>query len=171
MSTQNPEKPDLDDETLAVVEQLFDCARNGDTATLEKPLQMGLAPNLRDSNGNSLLMLASYNGHAELTRLLLTHGADPELANLRNQTPLAGAAFKGFTDIAQILIDQGAAEVNAVTPDGKTPLMFAAMFNQIEILELLLSKGADPTSTTEDGMTALKLAQSMNADLTVDRLS
>lgn len=44
---------------------------------------MGLVPNLRDGKGNSLLMLASYNGHRETARLLLKYGGDPELANDR----------------------------------------------------------------------------------------
>ena len=41
--------------------------------------------------------------------------------------------------------------------------MFAAMFNQTEILELLLSQGAHADIQTADGMTAMSLAQSMNA--------
>ena len=163
------DKPDehqhaqLDDETLEIVQQLFELVRQGNTQALIKPLEMGLAANLRDNNGNSLLMLASYNGHEEMTKLLLQYGADPELANLRHQTPLAGVAFKGYTKIARILVEHGA-NVNAVTPDGKTPLMFAAMFNQTEVLQLLLDNGANPDLSSDDGMTALKLAQNMNAN-------
>ncbi|GEM_PF-53706 len=167
---EDNQKPSLDDETLELAQQLFELARQGNTEALEKPLELGLAPNIRDSNGNSLLMLATYNGHAAMTRLLLQHGADPELANLRHQTPLAGVAFKGHVDIAQILIEHGA-DVNATTPDGKTPLMFAAMFNQTAIMELLLSHGANADLQSADGMTAMSLAQSMNAQDSIRLLS
>jgi ankyrin repeat protein len=79
-------------------------------------------------------------------------------------------AFKGYVDIAQILIEHGA-DVNATTPDGKTPLMFAAMFNQTAIMELLLSHGANADLKSAEGMTAMSLAQSMNAQDSIQLLS
>jgi hypothetical protein len=39
-------------------------------------------------------MLAAYHGHADLVRLLISHGADPNRLNDRGQSPLAGAVFK-----------------------------------------------------------------------------
>lgn len=39
-------------------------------------------------------MLAAYHGHAELVRLLIQHGGDPNRVNDRGQSPLAGAVFK-----------------------------------------------------------------------------
>jgi ankyrin repeat protein len=39
-------------------------------------------------------MLAAYYGHAELVKLLIQHGADPNRLNDRNQSPIAGALFK-----------------------------------------------------------------------------
>lgn len=39
-------------------------------------------------------MLAAYHGHADLVKLLIQHGADPNQANDRGQSPLAGAVFK-----------------------------------------------------------------------------
>jgi hypothetical protein len=39
-------------------------------------------------------MLAAYHGHAELVKLLIQHGADPNRVNDRGQSPLAGAVFK-----------------------------------------------------------------------------
>ena len=73
----------------------------GQARELGELLRMGLPPNLRNEKGDSLLMLASYHGHADTVRVLMEHGADPELANDRGQTPLAGAAFKG--DMATIV--------------------------------------------------------------------
>ena len=156
--------PDMDAETYQVIQELFQLVRAGDAARLKALFERGFnAPNIRDGKGNSLLMLASYNGQLETTRLLLARGADAQLANDMGQIPLAGAAFKGDTEIARLLIEHGA-EVNAQMPDGKTALMFAAMFNRLEIIDLLLAHGADASLQTNDGSTAQSLAQAMGAE-------
>lgn len=72
--------------------------------------------------------------------------------------------------MARLLIEHGAA-VNARDTDGKTALMFAAMFNRVEIIDLLLASGADASLKTNDGKTALELAQAMGAAAAVARLS
>lgn len=163
--------PAMDQETYEFVQELFQLARTGNTERLEEFFEAGLVPNLRDGKGNSLLMLASYNGHHETTRLLLKHGGDPELANDRGQIPLSGAAFNGDTEIARLLIEHGAV-VNACDSDGKTALMFAAMFDRTEIIDLLLAHGADASlKTSREGMTALRLAQMMGAEKAAARLN
>jgi len=63
--------------------------------------------NLADAKGNSLLMLASYNGEVETTRMLLGRGADVDRRNDRGQTPLGGAAFKGDEEIVALLLAHG----------------------------------------------------------------
>jgi len=73
-----------------------------------------------------------------------------------------GVAFKGNLPMAELLLDHGAS-ANFAPPGGKTPLMFAAMFNRTAIADLLLSRGADPAVRSSDGLTALELARSMGA--------
>ena len=53
-------------------------------------------------------MLSTYHGHAPLSRLLLSHGADPNRLNDRGQSPLAGAVFKDEKEIVDILLEAGA---------------------------------------------------------------
>lgn len=53
-------------------------------------------------------MLSTYHGHLPLSRLLLSHGADPNRLNDRGQSPLAGAVFKGEGDIVELLLAFGA---------------------------------------------------------------
>ena len=53
-------------------------------------------------------MLAAYNGHAALVRVLHSKGADINRLNDRQQSPLAGAIFKNETEVVQTLIELGA---------------------------------------------------------------
>ncbi len=164
LDSAQADAPKMNDETYEMIQQLFQLVRSSDAARLQGLFERGFdAPNIRDGKGNSLLMLASYNGQLEMTRVLLEHGGDPQLANDMGQIPLAGAAFKGDAAMARLLIEHGA-DVNARMPDGKTPLMFAAMFNRLEIIDLLLENGADASLQAIDGSTARSLAQMMGAE-------
>jgi uncharacterized protein len=83
--------------------------------------------------GNTLLMLAAYNGHAELTRGLIEKGADINRVNDRGQSPLAGVVFKGYDEIATILAEKGA-DPRLGTP---TAIQTARMFNKTQLLSVL----------------------------------
>ena len=153
---QNEERsapPALDEDTLAFARKVFEHARAGRAQELAELLDMGLPPNLLNENGDSLLMLACYHGHADAARALLAHGGDPALANDRGQTPLAAAAFKGELAVARVLLE-GGADVNGSGPDGRTALMTAAMFNRTEMVDLLLAHGADIEVRDAKGLTA-----------------
>ena len=149
-----------DDETLAFAARVFDLARRGDADELGALLDGGLPPGLLNDKGDSLLMLAAYNGNEPAVRTLLAHGADPDAVNDNGQCPLAGVAFKGETAIVRLLLEHGA------RPDGtgdRTPLMVAAMFDKVEVAGLLLQHGADPAARDKTGVGALELARGMGA--------
>ena len=162
MTSPHTERPELDPETLAFAGRVFQYARMGHAEELSDLFGQGLPANLRNDKGDSLLMLAAYNGQAEAARVILENGGDPELANDRGQTPLAGAAFKGDTDIVRLLIAHGAA-VDGVGDGTRTALMTAAMFNRTAIVALLLSHGADPDKRDGSGLSAADMARSMGA--------
>lgn len=164
IAEENNTAPNMDEETYEMIQQLFRLVRTSDAERMRGLFEKGFdAPNIRDGKGNTLLMLASYNGQVEMTRVLLEHGADPQIANDMGQIPLAGAAFKGNAAMTKLLIEHGA-DVNARMADGKTALMFAAMFDQTEIIDILLENGADAFLQTLDGATAQSLAQAMGAN-------
>ena len=108
-------------------------ARHGETESLATMLRHGLPVNLADAKGNTLLMLASYNGNLETTRMFLKHGADVDRRNDRGQTPLGGVAFKGYEEIVALLLKHGA-DVDADNGGGMTPIMFAAMFGRTKVV-------------------------------------
>jgi ankyrin repeat protein len=123
-----------------------DLARNGDVAGLASLLKGGLPVDARDAKGNTLLMLASYHGRAEVVKLLLKSGATVDLRNDKGQTPLGGVSFKGYVEIATLLLDAGADPV--ADQGGSTPADFATLAGKAEILALLQSRrdnAAKPT--------------------------
>jgi ankyrin repeat protein len=162
MSTSHDAQPMTEEESAEFAAQVFDVARKGDAEMLQRLLEKGLPPNLRNHKGDTLLMLASYHGHLEATRVLLEAHADPEIRNDNGQSPIAGAAFKGELPIVKVLVEHGA-QVEGSSGDGRTALMMAAMFNRVTIVDYLLSKGADPQARDARGINALGAAQAMGA--------
>jgi uncharacterized protein len=158
------------DDMIAFASEVFDVARRGDAAMLDALLTKGVPPNLRNDKGDSLVMLASYHGHADAVRVLLEHKADPNLRNDNGQTPIAGAAFKGFADVVTTLLDHGA-DVEGASPDGRTALMIAAMFNRVEMVEMLIARGANPDARDANGFSARDAAEKMGAPDTAARLA
>ena len=51
-----------------------------------------------------------------------------------------------------------------------TPLMVAARYNQVEIINLLLKSGANVKATTDKGLTALKYAELSKAEEAITTL-
>lgn len=76
-------------------------------------------------------------------------------------TPLCNAIVKGDIVTVKKFIEYGA-DVNE-SANGTTPLMLAARYNKVEILKLLLEKGANTNAKDERGYTALQYAQLSNA--------
>ncbi|MFB9081212.1 ankyrin repeat domain-containing protein [Deinococcus wulumuqiensis] len=92
--TQPSAPTDLDRQVLDFLQRAFDVVRSGDAAELGQMLDQGLPVNIRNQKGDTLLMLATYHGHLDATRLLLSRGADASVANDMGQTPLQAAAFR-----------------------------------------------------------------------------
>jgi ankyrin repeat protein len=113
-----------DPEVVELATKIFDCARGGETESLAAYTDAGVPVNLTNDNGDSLVMLAAYHGHAPAVELLLARGADPDRANDRGQTPLAGAVFKGADAVIKALL-AGGADPGAGRPSAmETALMF-----------------------------------------------
>ncbi|CAD0013195.1 unnamed protein product [Aureobasidium pullulans] len=93
---------------LELAGKLFDFARQGKTDELAQYVSAGIPPNLTNSKGDTLLMLAAYHGQAETTKMLLDKGADPNVLNDRGQSPIAGAVFKGSDDVVKLLFERKA---------------------------------------------------------------
>lgn len=102
------EAPELTDEQVEFLNSMFDLARDGQHQKLLSLIDQGIPVNLTNSKGDSLLILASYNEHAELVAGLLQRSADPDRMNDRGQTALSCAVFRQHEDITAQLLRAGA---------------------------------------------------------------
>lgn len=124
MTEQNNEQ-----EVAEFASKLFDLARNGDVSLIEY-IKQGLSVDLVNQDGQSFVMLAAYNGHAELVKALAEAGADVNLLNDRKQSPLAGAIFKKEDAVIDALLEAGA-DPQAGTPNAADT---AKMFGREDLL-------------------------------------
>ena len=118
-----------------------------------------------DSNKQTPIVLAAGQGHAKIVRLLAQAGVQVSTAtriSKANQdeggeTTLHRACEKGHAEMVGLLLDMDASGnmVNSVTGQGRTPLIVASEEGQLEVVTILLSKGADVHMTTNAGKSAL----------------
>jgi ankyrin repeat protein len=107
--------------------------------------------------GNLPLIEASRGGDPHLPRVLLDHGADPNLSDAKKQTALGLTAFKGLREVVLLLLERGAS-VNLKVDDSRTALALAAMGGHVEVMLDLLAAGADPNLVSSYGETPLLAA-------------
>ncbi|KAI0773084.1 ankyrin [Trametes elegans] len=128
-----PSQDGLPQETINFAHRMFDAARDNNSELLLQAVDIGLPPNLTNDQGNTLLMLAAYNGHAGLVKELVAKGADPNRINDQGQSPLAGAVFKGHDEVVRVLVE-GGADPRSGTP---TAIQTARLFKKQDLLTVL----------------------------------
>ncbi|VTS07478.1 ankyrin repeat domain-containing protein [Tuwongella immobilis] len=141
----------------------FQAAREGDVATLREYLAVKMPLNETNSRGDTLLIVAAYQGQASAVEWLLKQpGIEIDRRNRMGLTALTAATFKGEVGIAKQLL-AAKADVNLANGTGQTALMFAALAGRTEMVKLLLDSGAQAGARDRLGNTPLTLAQSQGA--------
>lgn len=122
-------------------------------------IQKHATANIRDDAGISILSVACRWGDVTLARDLLTHGADPNGGGI--SPPIANCL--GKRELIALLLEFGS-DANAKNSDGKTSLMDAVQYAELDSIEMLLNAGADLAAKDRGGRTAIDYARSKNAD-------
>lgn len=131
----------------------------GDATSAEAWLREGADVNNTDADLPPLAA-AAQSRHPNVVKVLLDHGADPNMFDPGRsyRTPLMAAVSQGDLEATQALLDHGA-NLNAAGQQGYTPIMDASRFGTPEVVRALLARGADiRPRNSADGKTALGLA-------------
>lgn len=133
-----------------VVDHLFDVWKvNPDTPLL--------------GNHETALHAAALSARTDMVEKLLSRKANVDARTVSGMTPLIAIAQDTFTDettrieIAKILLAHKA-DIDAVDNDGRTAMMHALRYGQLDLVDALFDLGADPDIKDHAGKTAMDYA-------------
>ena len=108
-------------------------AARGHADVVQLLIDSHVAIDPKDERGQTPAARAMQAGHKEIVRLLAAHGA---------VLTLHMAAYAGDVQTVRRLLEAGAA-VNQQDEEGRTPLYLATQEGYMEVMELLIARGAD----------------------------
>ncbi|CAM9381361.1 unnamed protein product [Ectocarpus sp. 13 AM-2016] len=108
----------------------------------------------RDNDGFTPLIVAAQEGHHNVVRVLLEHGAQISMASYAGCTALIMTAIHGQPAVATALLDAGA-DVNTSDINGCTALYCAANHGHLSVAKILLENGAQPSLGTSTSSKSL----------------
>lgn len=177
---------DIDAADAAGNTALIKAAGSGHLPAVERILGLGADPRHVNGSGRDALITASAKGHEEVARMLLGRGADTTLRDSESWGALSIAAYNGHAKVVSLLaggataaelddallvasfsgdarvintlLGQGA-NINARSPESKTPLMIASEAGKLEAVRVLLQNQANPYAVDLENRTAANLAQ------------
>ncbi len=140
-------------------------------------LEHGADPNIRTESGYSLLIQSTAMDDPGMTSIineLIAHGADVNVKDWSNETPLHNVLqngnLKNVPGLTEHLLEAGA-KVNVRTDDGNTPLMTAAAHrNNKKIAEMLIEQGADVQKTDREKRPPLAIAAETGNEKVIETL-
>ena len=122
---------------------LHHAIEKGNTAIAKYLIAQGADLNLKDKEDDSPLHYAAIEGNREIAGILLEKGTvSINEGNFRQMTPLHFACERGHPEVLTLLLDYGA-DIEAKDQLGRTLLMCAAASRNIEVVHILVEKGAD----------------------------
>lgn len=170
------------------IDTFFQAAALGQFEAVKELINDGLDINtICPYEGDTVLTYAASEGHVEMVKWLLDHGADPDHLNDAKESPLHYAVFnndlpvvelllahdckidytteaplvwatrRGLFEAAEMLVNHGA-NLNVVGEYKETPLMYAAKNGKEDFVALFLRSGVDLDKKNSMNETAEDLA-------------
>ena len=122
-----------------LVNLFFAAARTGNEEVINEFLKYGFPVDVRNSDGYTPLMMATYYGHQPIVTTLLKYGADRCARDNKGNTALMGALFKMEFSIAKQL-RQVDCDANSQKTGQKTTAEFAKVIGQEKQLQQIISE-------------------------------
>ena len=128
------------------------------TEVLQAIISHGVVVNAICKDNRTALMIACEEGNKDVINVLLTAGADPNIADADGETCLHCAVLYDLcTDVLQAIISL-VGDVNATNKRNETALMIACQNRNNNGINVLLNGGADPNLADRNGDTCLHYA-------------
>lgn len=131
---------------------------HGHLGVVEFLISTGITDNGSERRKSTLLMHASKNGYAEISRLLIDHGENVD-RYVGRHTPLILATANRHARTVEVLLEKGADPNSIGTRGNRSALSLAASNDDETIAVLLLKGGAKVNYKDFSGRTALHYAE------------
>jgi ankyrin repeat protein len=155
---------------------LFVATQANRTRIVQILAEAGAKTDAPGRSGVSPLSAAAFNGNLRLLEMFLARGADPSGRDATGKSAVVYAAARGFLPIVRRLLDAGV-DPNQRYANDLTLLMWAAGHahdapesDGLQVVELLLQKGAPVNAVDDRGRTALMNAAELGHAAIVRRL-
>lgn len=113
--------------------------------------------NAKNKFGHTALYTSVQKGNKNAVKLLLDKGADSNIGDPNNMSPLMVAVSNGSVEILVALIEAGS-DIGAGNPKKPDPVALACVSGAQGVLKILLQQGVDVNTRGEDGKSYLHLA-------------
>ena len=150
---------------------LYFCIMNGN-AKLVPALINSNSVNLPNNYGYTPLHLAIFYSSPEITKILLSSNADPNISDtaLTKKSPLHFAVLLPSDEIARLLLGSGA-KVDALDSNGDQPIHSVIdNIQSLDCLDLLVTQGANINADGCNAFTPLQKAEFLGNETTVRTL-
>jgi ankyrin repeat protein len=140
---------------------LMTAVKHNDVNAVKSLIAQGANVNELDANQDAPLVMAAYQGHTDIVRLLLEAGADVAAVDPgMKATALHAAAYAGRTAAARLLVEYHI-DIDRQGPfNGYTALHDAIWQGHVETAEVLIDAGANLHLKSHSGETPLDFARS-----------
>lgn len=119
---------------------------------IDQPNWLGFPPLVDACRGNH-----NAQDDAQRVKKILNRGANVNVQDYKQKTPLHRSSQAGFIKITELLIEHGA-DLSIQDKSEDTPIFDAAFHGRTETLKILIENGADTKHQNSRGETALFLA-------------
>ena len=123
----------------ALNEQLLQATQRGDKEAVLKLLQDGADINVRDAQGRTSVMIATYQHNTDMVRTLLQEGADINIRDNNKENPLLHAGAQGWLDILRLAIEAHA-DTRLTNRFGGISIIPASERGHVEVVRELLTR-------------------------------
>lgn len=121
---------------LELVQLLLQKDKEQQLSTKNPHIQLDI--NAKDREGSTALFRAAKIGAEDVIKVLLEFGADPNIVNRDDISPLVIAAHRGYLDVVDELLKYDQIDVNVQDSRGRTALMVACSEDRKAVVRRLL---------------------------------